>query len=64
MKILHLVKIVVSPKQMENIMSSEDNTSLDISENGAGQGLLIFVVVLASLADLGRSLESEMKMAD
>nr|PNR26439.1 hypothetical protein PHYPA_031014 [Physcomitrium patens] len=55
---------IVSPEQVEKILSSEDDTSL---ENGASQGLLMYAESLASLAeseaDPGLSLESEMKLA-
>jgi hypothetical protein len=58
---------VVSPEQVEKILSSEDNTSLDITEDGACQGLLMYAEALAGLAeseaDPGLSLESEMKLA-
>jgi hypothetical protein len=58
---------IVSPEQVEKTLSSEDNTSLDISEDGASQGLLVYAEALASLAeseaDPGLSLESEMKLA-
>jgi len=58
---------IVSPEQVEKTLSSEDNASLDISEDGASQGLLVYAEALASLAeseaDPGLSLESEMKLA-
>lgn len=58
---------IVLPEQVQKFFSSEDNSKLDISEDGANQGLLMYAEALAGLAeseaDPGLSLESEMKLA-
>lgn len=61
------MSFIVLPEQVEKTLSSEDNTSLDITEDGANQGLLMYAKALAGLAESeaepGLSLESEMKLA-
>lgn len=58
---------IVSPQQVEKSLSSEDNASLPVTEDGACQGLIMYAEALAGLAeseaDPGLSLESEMKLA-